>query len=90
MSFMGNGFKDHPNYGTWLRIQLLISAKEACSCTITNPRTGWQQTFNVGANSTYLYDNIDEQQAYMEMHEYEQIKEGPPHHRHGYCFRVLL
>ena len=73
MSFMGNGFKDHPNYGTWLRIQLLISAKEACSCTITNPRTGWQQTFNIHANSTYLYDNIDEHQAYMEMSEYEQV-----------------
>jgi len=73
VSFMGNGFKDHPNYGTWLRIQLLISAKEACSCTITNPRTGWQQTFNIHANSTYLYDNIDEHQAYMEMSEYEQV-----------------
>ena len=73
MSFMGNGFKDHPNYGTWLRIQLLISAKDACSCTITNPRTGWQQTFNIDANSTYLYDNIDEHQAYMEMSEYEQV-----------------
>lgn len=73
MSFMGNGFKDHPNYGTWLRIQLLISAKDACSCTIANPRTGWQQTFNIDANSTYLYDNIDEHQAYMEMSEYEQV-----------------
>ena len=72
---MGNGFKDHPSYGTWLRIQLLISAKEACSCTITNPRTGWQQTFDVGANSTYLYDNIDEHQAYMEMSEYEQVRD---------------
>ena len=73
VSFMGNGFKDHPNYGTWLRIQLLISAKDACSCTITNPRTGWQQSFNIDANSTYLYDNIDEHQAYMEMSEYEQV-----------------
>ena len=54
VSFMGNGFKDHPNYGTWLRIQLLISAKEACSCTITNPRTGWQHSFDIEANSTYL------------------------------------
>ena len=75
VSFMGNGFKDHPNYGTWLRIQLLISAKEACSCTITNPRTGWQQSFDIEANSTYLYDNIDERQAYMEMSEYEQVKD---------------
>ena len=73
VSFMGNGFKDHPNYGTWLRIQLLISAKDACSCTITNPRTGWQQSFDIEANSTYLYDNIDEHQAYMELYEYEQV-----------------
>ena len=57
VSFMGNGFKDHPNYGTWLRIQLLISAKDACSCTIQNPRTGWQQTVDIEANSTYLFEN---------------------------------
>jgi hypothetical protein len=74
VSFLGNGFRDHPNYGSWLRIQLLISAKDACSCTVTNPQTGWQQSFDIGANSTYLLENIDPQQAYMEMNEYEQIK----------------
>ena len=73
VSFMGNGFKDHPTYGTWLRIQLLISAKDACSGTVINPQTGWQQSFNISANSTYLLDNIDWNQAYMEMSEYETI-----------------
>ena len=75
VSFMGNGFKDHPNYGTWLRIQLLISAKDACSCTIQNPRTGWQQTVDIEANSTYLFENIDETQAYMELDEHERVKD---------------
>ena len=73
VSFMGNGYKDHPDQGTWLRIQLLISAKESCSCTVANPRTGWQQSFDIEANSTYLLDNIDGNQAYMEMSEYERI-----------------
>ena len=75
VSFMGNGFRVHPNYGSWLRIQLLVSAKNACSCTVTNPRTGWQRTFNVEANSTYLFDNIDDTQAYMELYEHEQVKD---------------
>ena len=75
VSFMSNGFKDHPNHGTWLRTQLLISAKDACSCTIMNPRTGWQQSFNIDANSTYLCDNIDEAQACMELAEYETVRD---------------
>lgn len=73
VSFISNGYKDHPDSGTWLRIQLLISAKDACNCTITNPQTGWQQSFNVAANSTYLLDNIDWNQAYTEMSEYETV-----------------
>ena len=72
VSFMGNGYKVHLDE-TWLRIQLLISAKNACSCTIANPRTGWQQSFDIEANGTYLYDNIDEQQAYIEMTEAEMV-----------------
>lgn len=74
VSFLGNGYKDHPNYGTWLRIQLLISAKDACNCTITNPQTGWTETFGIEANSTHLVENIDWNQAYMELNEYEQVK----------------
>jgi len=73
VSFMANGYKDHPDQGTWLRIQLLISAREACSCTVANPRTGWERSFNIEANSTYLLDNIDDNQAYMEMGEYERV-----------------
>ena len=73
VSFMGNGFKNHPTYGTWLRIQLLISAKDACNCTITNPQTGWADSFRIEANSTYLVENIDWQQAYMELYEYETV-----------------
>ena len=74
VSFMGNGFKDHPNYGLWLRIQLLVSAKNACSGTLTNPQTGWTQSFEVGANSTLLLDDINQDQAYMEMSEYETVR----------------
>ena len=72
VSFMSNGYKVHIDE-IWLRIQLLISAKNACSCTIANPRTGWQQSFDIEANGTYLYDNIDEQQAYIEMTEAEMV-----------------
>lgn len=74
VSFIGNGFKDHPTNGTWLRIQLLISAKDACNCTVTNPQTGWTDSFHINANSTYLVEDIDWQQAYMELYEYETVK----------------
>lgn len=74
VSFMGNGLKDHPFYGTWLRIQLVISAKDACDCTITNPQTGWTDSFRINANSTYLVEDIDWEQAYMELYEYESVK----------------
>ena len=72
VSFMSNGYKDRWDE-TWLRIQLLISAKDACSCTITNPRTGWQRSFDLEANSAYLLDEIEEQQAYIEMYEAEMV-----------------
>ena len=72
VSFMSNGYKDRWD-GTWLRIQLLISAKDACSCTVTNPRTGWQRSFDIEANSAYLFDEIEEQQAYIEMYEAEMV-----------------
>ncbi len=72
VSFMSNGYKDRWDE-TWLRIQLLISAKDACNCTITNPRTGWQRSFDLEANSAYLLDEIEEQQAYIEMYEAEMV-----------------
>lgn len=74
VSFMGNGYKYHPQYGTWLRLQLLISAKDACNCTIKNPQTGWMETFSIEANSYHLVEDINWQQAYMDMNEYEVVK----------------
>ena len=49
VSFMGNGFKTRydtwtglPDF-TWLRIQLIVSAKRDCNCTIKNPSTSYEQ-----------------------------------------------
>jgi hypothetical protein len=79
VSFMGNGFKTRfdtwtglPDF-TWLRIQLIVSAKRDCNCTVTNPNTNYQQTFHVNANSTYLFDNIPWDEAYMELEEHGRI-----------------
>ena len=54
VSFLGNGFKtrydaytEQPQF-TWLRIQLIVSAKRDCNCTIKNPNTGYSQTFEIG------------------------------------------
>ena len=44
VSFMGNGFKNHPDEGIYIRTQLIISSKQDCSCTVQNPRTGWIRT----------------------------------------------
>lgn len=78
VSFMGNGFKDRYNTlgqidFTWLRTQLIISAKRDCNCVIKNPNTGYSQSFAVAANNTYLFDNIPWEEAYMELDEYGQI-----------------
>ena len=79
VSFIGNGFKTRydswtglPDF-TWLRIQLIVSAKRDCNCTVKNPNTDYEQTFHVNANSTYLFDNIPWDEAYMELEEYGQI-----------------
>ena len=79
VSFIGNGFKTRydnltgtPLY-TWLRIQLIVSAKRDCHCTVRNPNTGYERSFQVSANSTYLFDNIPWEEAYMELEEYGQI-----------------
>ena len=79
VSFMGNGFKTRydiftglPDF-TWLRIQLIVSAKRDCNCTVTNPNTNYQQSFHVNANSTYLFDDIPWNEAYMELEEHGQI-----------------
>ena len=79
VSFLGNGFKTRfdtwsgePDF-TWLRIQLIVSAKRDCNCTIKNPNTNYEQTFHVNANSTYLFDDIPWNEAYMELEEHGQI-----------------
>ena len=78
VSFMGNGFKTRydafselPEF-TWLRIQLIVSAKRDCSCTIKNPNSSYSQTFAVEANNTYLFDDIPWEEAYMELDEHGQ------------------
>lgn len=78
VSFMGNGFKTRyiaPGIVdfTWLRIQLIVSAKRDCQCTVSNPNTGFEHTFQVDANSTYLFDNIPWDEAYMELDEHGVI-----------------
>ena len=58
---------------TWLRIQLIVSAKRDCNCTVSNPNTSYQRSFHVNANSTHLFDNIPWEEAYMELNEYGRI-----------------
>ena len=55
LTFMHNGFKEHPN-GGWVTNQVLISAKRDCSGAVSNPQTGWSQTFSVNANSITTLD----------------------------------
>jgi hypothetical protein len=69
LSFMHNGFKEH-DLGGWVTTQVLISAKRTCSGTVTNPLTGWEQTFLVGANSVITVE-IPEAQGYHDGSNYE-------------------
>ena len=67
MSYMTNGHKYHdlaPNQN-WILTQLLISAKRDCSGTITNPQTGWTESFSVLANNITTIE-IPEAQAYVD------------------------
>ena len=61
LSFMHNGFRDHPE-GGWIINQVLISAKRDCSGTVTNPLTGWSRDFTVRANNITTVE-IPEEQA---------------------------
>ena len=72
LSFISNGFRNHPNSGPWIRVQLLVSAERSCQGTITNPNTGWSQNFTVEANNIFSID-LDINQAYLESNEYEQV-----------------
>lgn len=65
-SFMQNGYKE--NDGTWVETQVMVSAKRACSGTITNPRTAWSMPFTVGDESVVVM-SIPEDQGYNENNE---------------------
>ena len=73
LSFIGNGFKYHPNNPNgWVRVQLMVSAQRSCTGVITNPNTGWSQSFSVEANNIFSVD-LEETQVYVESSEYEQV-----------------
>ena len=65
-SFMHNGYKE--NNRTWVETQVMISAKRACSGTITNPCTSWSQAFTVDSASVVVLP-IPETQGYNEGNE---------------------
>lgn len=65
-SFMQNGYKN--NNGTWVETQLMISAKRACSGTVSNPRTSWSRDFTVDDESVVVL-SIPEVQGYNEDNE---------------------
>ena len=68
---MQNGFRNHPQ-GYWITTQVLISAKRDCSGVVTNPLTGWSETFNVRANNITTVD-IPEAQGYHGESDYETV-----------------
>ena len=71
LSFMHNGFREHPE-GGWVINQVLISAKRDCTGTVSNPLTGWSQEFTVSANSITTIE-IPEEQGYHNSTEHEFI-----------------
>ena len=71
LSFMQNGFRNHPD-GYWITTQVMISAKRDCSGTVTNPLTGWEQTFTARANNITTID-IPEAQGYHGESDYERV-----------------
>ena len=73
LSFMHNGFRDHPE-GGWIINQVLISAKRDCSGTVTNPLTGWSRDFTVRANNITTVE-IPEEQGYHDQNTYEIISQ---------------
>ena len=62
LTFMQNGFKEHPD-GGWVENQVLISAKRNCTGIVSNPLTGWTQSFSVSANDITTIE-IPERQGY--------------------------
>ena len=55
LTFMQNGYEEH-SMGGWVTNQVLISAKRNCTGSVSNPLTGWRQTFNVNANNITTID----------------------------------
>ena len=75
VSFLGNGYRDNDNGGTiipYIINQVLISGKRDCTGTITNPNTGWSQSFFVRANSITTIDHLEDQ-SYVETSDNERI-----------------
>ena len=70
---MHNGFRDHAS-GGWVINQVLISAKCSCTGTVSNPLSGWSQSFSVSANSITTVE-IPEEQGYHNSTEHELIYE---------------
>ncbi len=64
VSFMTNGFREcnegNPEYDN---LTLLVSSSNTCSGTVTNPLTGWTQTFNVETHDITTI-SIPESEAY--------------------------
>lgn len=79
VAFLGNGFEENSSQGAppYLITQILISSKQDCSGTITNPNSpGWSRDFTVEANNIRFID-IPREQAYVEMNEYrEPVNKG--------------
>ena len=73
LSFMHNGFKDHSS-GGWVINQVLISAKRDCSGTVSNPLSGWSQSFTISANGIATVE-IPEEQGYHDNTQHERIYE---------------
>ena len=73
VSFMGNGYRTNDTQGgAYIINQVLVSGKRNCTGTISNPNTGWSQSFFVQANSITTIDNL-EAQAYVETSDNERI-----------------
>ena len=73
LSFMHNGFRDHTS-GGWVINQVLISAKHDCTGTVSNPLSGWSQSFSVSANNIATVE-IPEEQGYHNGSQHERIFE---------------
>lgn len=65
-SFLQNGYKY--NDKAWVETQVMISAKRACSGTVSNPRTSWSRDFTVDDESVVVL-SVPEAQGYNENNE---------------------